>query len=89
VNCTCGLAEYDGPGKKWLTHGPGCLVPYRPTGWTHAEAKTHTLTERLFERCATYAQDFLPCPSQGPDLPREDWCERCLAATRLAELGDA
>lgn len=56
-------------------------------GWTHEEAMTHTLVERLFERCAAYAQDFLSCPDQGPDLPREYWCERCLAAVTLIELG--
>lgn len=57
-------------------------------GWTHEEARQHTLVERLFERCSTYAQDQLPCPEQGTDLPRTHWCERCLAATRLIELGD-
>lgn len=57
--------------------------------WSHEEAKTHTIVERLFERCSIYAQDFLPCPEQGDDLPKEDWCERCLAATRLIELGES
>lgn len=55
-------------------------------GWTHEEAKNHTLIERLLERCATYSQDQMPCPEQGEDLPREDWCERCLAAERLREI---
>jgi hypothetical protein len=52
------------------------------SGWTHDEAKQHTVVERLVERCAVYAQDQLPCVAQG-DLPRDNWCERCLAASLL------
>lgn len=58
----------------------------RLRGWSHDEAKCHTLIERLLERCSTYAQDFMPCPEQGDDLPPADWCERCLAAAALATV---
>lgn len=49
-------------------------------GWTHAEAKAHTLVERLLERCATYGGTA--CATK-PDLAHDDWCERCLAAEAL------
>lgn len=54
------------------------------SGWTHAEAKQHTLVERLLERCATYGGT--PCATK-PDLAHEDWCERCLAAEALVAAG--
>lgn len=62
------------------------LVKKSP-GWSQEQAKTHTLVERLFERCATYAPSAKTCPDTAA-LAQEDWCERCLAATRLMELGD-
>lgn len=49
-------------------------------GWTHEEAKRHTLIERLHERCALYGG--ATCPEKT-GLPHEDWCERCLAAEAL------
>lgn len=55
-----------------------------PSGWTHAEAKGHTLVERLLERCAVYGGT--PCATK-PDLAHEDWCERCLAAEALVAAG--
>lgn len=53
-------------------------------GWTHAEAKTHTLVERLLERCATYGGTTC---TTNPDLAHDDWCERCLAAEVLVTAG--
>jgi hypothetical protein len=55
------------------------------SGWTHEEAKRHTVVERLFERCRTYVPDGRACYMR---LRKEDWCERCLAADRLIELGE-
>jgi hypothetical protein len=48
-------------------------------GWTHEEAKGHTVVERLLERCATYGGGT--CADRGVDV--DDWCERCLAAALL------
>lgn len=55
------------------------------TGWTHEEAKRHTLAERLRERCATYSPTGAPC--HLGTLARIDWCERCLAASLLINTG--
>lgn len=54
-------------------------------GWTHDEAKQHTLIERLHERCATYAG--MPCEYRVAN--EADWCERCLAAKALESGGGA
>ena len=83
--CTCGRKDYDGPGATFIGHGPGCPAPYRPRGWTHEEAKKHTVMDRLLERCSVYAQDFMACPDR-PDLSLENWCERCLAAVALTKV---
>lgn len=60
------------------------MTPSERKGWTHDEAKRHTLVERLYERCATYSPTGNACPQDPGTLP-EDWCERCLAAVRLTE----
>lgn len=52
-------------------------------GWTHEEAKKHTLVERLWERCAVYGGK--PCAAK-PELAHDDWCERCLAAEVLVSV---
>jgi hypothetical protein len=53
------------------------------SGWTHEEAKRHTLVERLRERCSTYGG--ATCDAKG--LVADDWCERCLAALVLEQRG--
>ena len=55
-------------------------------GWSHEEAKGHTVVERLLERCGAYNEDGLFCTFRS-DLAHEDWCERCLAADLLIGLG--
>lgn len=62
------------------------LVKKSP-GWSHEKAKEHTLVERLFERCATHSPAGVDC-TRREELAKDDWCERCLAATRLVELGE-
>lgn len=57
-------------------------------GWTHEEAKLHTVVERLFERCAAYSPRGRTC-FDDIEVPVTEWCERCLAASRLLELGDS
>lgn len=65
-------------------HGDHADHPTAPEkdwhGWTHEEAKRHTLVERLHERCALYGGST--CPDRL-DLAHDDWCERCLAAEVL------
>lgn len=63
---------------------PEPAVPTTP--WTHAEAKTHTVVERLLERCRAYGKANKTCSENS--IVHEDWCERCLAAERLQELGE-
>ncbi len=59
------------------------MTEVKPTrGWTHSEAKEHSLTERLLERCQVYGGGDCSTRSVG----HEDWCERCLAAERIVDL---
>ena len=51
-------------------------------GWTHDEAKQHSITERLLERCQVYGGG--DCSTHK--VERENWCERCLAAERIVDL---
>lgn len=53
-------------------------------GWTHEEARRHTLAERLHERCRTYGGRT--CSEKG--LPEAEWCERCLAVRVLSDTVD-
>ena len=50
-------------------------------GWTHEEAKRHTLAERLHERCRVYGGQT--CGERH--LPEPEWCERCLAVRVLRD----
>lgn len=51
-------------------------------GWTHDEAKQHSLTERLLERCQVYGGG--DCSTRN--VEHENWCERCLAVERIVDL---
>jgi hypothetical protein len=53
------------------------------SGWDHTEAKKHTITERLRERCSAYAGG-MTCSER--DIPLGDWCERCLAADKIEHM---
>ena len=53
-------------------------------GWTHEEAKRHSLIDRLRERCRTYSSSDKTCDEEP--MPRVDWCERCQAAFLLEGL---
>ena len=52
-------------------------------GWSHEEGKKHTVTERLRERCSTYAGGAT-CSERG--ISPEDWCERCLAVDKIEDM---
>lgn len=54
------------------------------TGWTHEQAKQHTVVERLLERCAAYGGGTC----QERQVPFPDWCERCLAVAEIEGWGD-
>lgn len=58
---------------------PGAPDTTGSRGWSHDEAKQHTLVERLLERCAHFAGST--CAQRH--LSEDDWCERCLAAQAL------
>lgn len=60
-------------------------------GWSHEEAKQHSLVERLEERCQFFAVDSLSCRQKATGMGRpefEDWCERCLAAWYIEIMAD-
>lgn len=52
-------------------------------GWSHEEAKKHSIIERLHERCAFY-NGGEHCKNTHTQI--EDWCERCLAAEEILIL---
>ena len=52
-------------------------------GWSHEEAKKRGVVERLDERCAAYSNGQT-CRERP--IKREDWCERCIAASEIERL---
>jgi hypothetical protein len=59
-------------------------TPAPAAGWTHNEAQSHSVSERLQERCRAYGEGK-DCSER--DVPLADWCERCLA--RILIPGEA